>query len=192
MISLFTSSKSFVQRNQLFFWDKLLIKNGQYLTDKRSEFLAKTGLEYDKSEISEVRLKQYEIEEVAAGSTLVGPHRDDFIFKTSPLTPLLNSGEGKDISKYGSRGDQRMAVWWLKQKEIEYLTNDQETITKEQTSFNNQIPILLLDDIFSELDHKHREEVMKLVENYEGQVVMTTADEHLVPKRENWHTIVIQ
>ena len=155
------------QRNQLFFWDKLLIKNGQYLTDKRSEFLAKTGFEYDKSEISEVRLKQYEIEEVAAGSTLVGPHRDDFIFKTSPLTPLLNSGEGKDISKYGSRGEQRMAVWWLKQKEIEYLGGE---------------PVLLLDDIFSELDHRHREEVVKLVESYEGQVIMTTADEHLIPE----------
>jgi recombinational DNA repair ATPase RecF len=42
-----------------------------------------------------------------------------------------------------------------------------------------------LDDIFSELDHKHREDVVKLVEKQVeqgGQVIMTTADEHLVPQ----------
>ena len=143
------------QRSQLYFWDKLLIKNGEYITLKRGEYLA--GLaEYDKSVISEERLKQYEVEEVAAATTLVGPHRDD-------LTINLNN---RDVSKYGSRGEQRMAVLGLKRKEIEYLGGN---------------PVLLLDDIFSELDHKHREEVMDLVKNYSGQVIMTTADRHLLP-----------
>ena len=142
------------QRSQLFFWDKLLIKNGEYITLKRGEYLE--GLaEYDKSVISEARLKQYEVEEVAAAATLVGPHRDDFIIN-------LN---GRDVSKYGSRGEQRMAVLGLKRKEIEYLGGS---------------PLLLLDDIFSELDHKHREEVQKIVKDYAGQVIMTTADEHLL------------
>ncbi len=177
-------------RNQLFFWDRLLVKDGQYLTDKRAEFLATTGFSYDKSEISEARLAQYAASEVAAGSTLVGPHRDDFIFKTSPLTPLLNSGEGRDVSKFGSRGEQRMAVWWLKQKEIEYLTNNQETDSKKQTIPNKQFPILLLDDIFSELDHKHREEVIEFVGKYPGQVIMTSADEHMVPEMDN--TLIIK
>jgi len=156
-------------RSQLFFWDKLLIKNGEYLTMKRGEYLE--GLvEYDKSVISEARLKQYEVEEVAAATTLVGPHRDDFVImvNTSPLHPSPNLGEGniRDVSKYGSRGEQRMAVLGLKRREIEYLGGN---------------PILLLDDIFSELDHKHREEVIKLVRDYPGQVIMTSADEHLVP-----------
>ena len=151
-------------RNQLFFWDKLLIKNGQYLTDKRAEFLSVTGFEYDKSEISEARLKQYEVEEVAAGNTLVGPHRDEFV--------LIRNG--RDMSKYGSRGEQRMAVWWLKQKEIEYLGGN---------------PVLLLDDIFSELDHKHRDEVIELIKTYGGQVIMTSADEHLVPMQKDWNII---
>lgn len=143
-------------RKQLFFWDKLLIKNGGYITQKRGEYLQ--GLaEYDKSVISELRLKQYEVEEVAAGSTLVGPHRDDFIIIF----------DGRDVSKYGSRGEQRMMVWKLKQKEIGYLGGN---------------PVLLLDDIFSELDHKHRKEVMKLAKNYGGQVIMTSADEHLIPE----------
>ena len=152
------------ERRQLYFWDKLLIKNGEYLTMKRGEYLGNLGDGesrvyrgiYDKSIISESRLTQYETEEVASATTLVGPHRDDFQI-------LMRD---KDISKYGSRGQQRMAVLWLKQGEIKYLGGE---------------PILLLDDIFSELDYPHREEVMKMVTTYEGQVVATTADEHLLP-----------
>ena len=157
-------------RNQLFFWDRLLLKNGEYITQKREEYLdglsrsleATFSTEYDKSVISEARLKQYEVEEVAAGSTLVGPHRDDFVVKL----------KDRDVSKYGSRGEQRMAVLWLKLGERDYLTD-------------GTLPVLLLDDIFSELDHAHREEVTDLVEEQRsggGQVIMTTTDEHLVPK----------
>lgn len=147
--------ENLAHRSQLYFWDKLLIKNGEYITLARGGYL--TGLaEYDKSVISETRLAQYEMEEVAAATTLVGPHRDDFIVN-------LN---GRDVSKFGSRGEQRMAVLGLKRKEIEYLGGN---------------PLLLLDDIFSELDHRHREEVMKLVKNYSGQVIITTTDRRLLP-----------
>lgn len=149
-------------RHQLYFWDKLVIKNGNYLTEAREKYLQGLGdkehtASYDKSEISEFRLKQYEMEEVAAGSTLVGPHRDDF---------WVNYNDN-DLSKYGSRGEQRMAVLWLKRGEIDFLTTE------------NRLPLLLLDDIFSELDAKHREEVEKMVEelvNKGGQVIMTTAE----------------
>lgn len=153
--------ENLAQRSQLYFWDKLLIKNGEYITLKRGEYL--TGLaEYDKSIISETRLAQYEMEEVAAATTLVGPHRDDFIIKIQDSRSKVQ----KDVSKFGSRGEQRMVVLGLKRKEIEYLGGN---------------PLLLLDDIFSELDHKHREEVMNLAKNYSGQVIMTTADRHLLP-----------
>ena len=94
----------------------------------------------------------------------MGPHRDDFV---------LMAG-GRDVSKYGSRGEQRMTVLGLKRREIEYLGGS---------------PILLLDDIFSELDHKHREEVMKLAENYGGQAVITSADEHLIPGEKDFKVI---
>src|SRR3972149_8588787 len=78
-------------RPQLMFWDRLLIKNGDYISSARQNFIDFTNstppldnqsfsLEYDKSAISEVRLEQYAEEEVAAATTLVGPHRDDFIF----------------------------------------------------------------------------------------------------------------
>ena len=59
-----------------------------------------------------------------------------------------------------------MSVLKLKQREIEYLGGQ---------------PVLLLDDIFSELDHVHREEVMKMVKDYPGQVVMTAVDQNLAP-----------
>jgi DNA replication and repair protein RecF len=155
--------ENLAQRHQLFFWDRLIINNGDYITQARAKYL--TGLNskkyeiiYDKSIVSETRLKQYELEEVAAGTTLVGPHRDDFV--------LLN--ETRDISKFGSRGEQRMAMLWLKQGEIVALSE-------------NGLPILLLDDIFSELDHKHREEVLQMIMTHQlagGQTIMTSAEEN--------------
>ena len=155
-------------RSQLYFWDKLLIKNGDYITLKRGEYLQNLSGDYsaayDKSIITEDRLKQYEVEEVAAATTLVGPHRDDFLI----------SFNGRDVSKYGSRGEQRMAILWLKQGEIKFLGDD---------------PILLLDDIFSELDHKHREAVSGLVRDYPGQVIATTADEHLLSEMKEYQII---
>lgn len=154
------------QRSQLYFWDKLLIKNGEYITLARAGYLNSLSgtyeVRYDSSVISETRLKQYESEEVAAAVTLVGPHRDDFVVN-------LN---GRDVSKFGSRGEQRMAVLWLKQGELHYLNTEEK-------------PALLLDDIFSELDHKHRQVVTELVVAHAGsggQVVMTSADPHLLPE----------
>lgn len=163
-------------RNQLFFWDRLLIKNGDYITQAREAYLADLAngayqAEYDKSIISEMRLKQYEQEEVAAATTLVGPHRDDFVVN-------FNS---RDVSKFGSRGEQRMAVLWLKQGELKYLDLDSK-------------PALLLDDIFSELDHKHREEVSRLVDQHRqagGQVILTAADPHLLPVGQEWKQILL-
>lgn len=158
-----------IGRNQLLFWDKLLIKNGALITDKRAEFIEFINnyhlssmiysLEYDKSVISEARLAQYTQEEVAAGVTLVGPHRDDLKF-------LLSE---RNLSLFGSRGEQRMAILWLKLAELNFVT--------EKTG---ERPLLLLDDIFSELDHQHRDLVLKVIP--EQQTIMTTTDLHLIEK----------
>lgn len=175
------------ERGQLFFWDRLLIKNGNYLTDKRAEFvnyLSAQDIEgemrfrciYDKSEISEARILQYEAAEVAAATTLVGPHRDDLWIE---MQDADQENHFVDVSKYGSRGEQRMAILWLKKGEFNYLNIEEDC------------PILLLDDIFSELDHRHRiivESVAEYVIKNGGQVIMTTADEHMVPK-EGWKVI---
>lgn len=157
-----------ISRSQLMFWNQLLIKAGNYMTQKREEFIdfvniqpglndMKFHLEYDRSVISDGRLEQYSEEEVAAGTTLVGPHRDDFSFKESH----------RDLASYGSRGEQRMSVLWLKMSELNFI--------EEKTS---EKPTLLLDDIFSELDHEHRDIVMKLAKSQ--QTIITTADEHFI------------
>jgi DNA replication and repair protein RecF len=163
------------RRAHLMFWDSLVIKNGNYLSDRRREFFDfMNGLSgfgsglyeffYDRSEISMNRLEQYANEEVAAGVTLVGPHRDDFVVKQKMKDDFWG-----DVSKFGSRGEQRMAVLWLKFGEIEYIERKLGVR-----------PILLLDDIFSELDAKHRNIVMEIVGKQ--QTIMTSAEASMVPE----------
>jgi len=154
-------------RYSLTFWDGLLIKHGQIIQDKRreltdyinslfekSELFKKLKIVYDLSVISESRLAQYTDAEVAVGYTLVGPHKDDLIIKEGT----------RDLSIYGSRGEQRMAVLALKMGEIYYL---EEKGKKKAT--------LLLDDIFSELDEEHKKEVLRVMAG--RQVIVTTAGE---------------
>lgn len=174
-------------RQQLYFWDKTLIKNGNYISTKRDElinFINSSGdldsnsflLNYDKSAISEERLEQYKNEEVAAATTLVGPHRDDFIFKQKKINKNIKKDSGDseelDLAKYGSRGEQRMGILWLKIAELAFI---------EEKS--GEKPTLILDDIFSELDHNHRKVVMKIANNQ--QTVITTADPHFVEEFKN-------
>jgi len=155
-------------RSGLLFWNQLLIKNGDVISNARRNLieyinnLNKCKLEYDPSSISESRLEQYKDAEVASATTLVGPHRDDFIFLK----------DGRNIASFGSRGQQRMEVLYLKLAELSYIEHKTEVK-----------PILLLDDIFSELDHKHREIVMEAVVNH--QVIITSADEHNLPEITN-------
>lgn len=159
-------------RSILFFWDKLLIENGEVLTQKREEFInfvnvqpdyfGKLRLTYDKSVISPQRLENYAEEEVAAGMTLVGPHRDNFLVSIEE-----ESGKSRDLSIFGSRGEQRTAIFSLKLAELDFVI--QKTGKK---------PILLLDDIFSELDQKHRERLLEVIPRQ--QTIITTTDLHLV------------
>jgi len=170
---LFRIREEGLSRNQLLFWNQLLIKNGDYISGKRGELIdfinsekelnnTKFEISYDKSSISEGRLKEYADEEIAAGTTLVGPHRDDFAFRIQTLKK-----EKRDLATYGSRGEQRMGILWLKLRELAFI----EEKTKEK-------PTLLLDDIFSELDQEHREVVLSVVDNQ--QTIITTADEHFI------------
>ncbi len=172
-----------INRSQLVFWDKLLIRDGSLITDKRAEFINFVNnfhllfppmgkmrlhfhIDYDKSVISEARLNQYTNEEVASATTLVGPHRDDFsisIFEKE----ISQTEHGRDLSAFGSRGEQRLAILWLKLAELEFVA-----------SKTDSRPILLLDDIFSELDHEHRELVLKVIP--QQQTIITTTDLHLV------------
>lgn len=180
---LFRIREEGLSRGQLLFWDKLLIRNGDYISQARESFIDFTNsqaplddqsfvVEYDKSAISQTRLEQYGEEEIAAGTTLVGPHRDDFGVR------IKGKQKARDLARFGSRGEQRMGVLWLKLAELEFV--EEKTVER---------PTLLLDDIFSELDHEHRKIVVKAAKNQ--QTIITTADPHFVENLKGIETIEI-
>lgn len=92
------------------------------------------------------------------GMTLIGPHRDDFLF-------LLDN---KDLNIYGSQGQIRAAILALKLAEV--------LIFKEK---DGDYPILLLDDIFSELDIEKRNKLVKYILE-DVQTIITTTDINLI------------
>lgn len=94
-------------------------------------------------------------------ASLVGPHRDDFEF-------YLNDN---NLKQYGSQGQQRIAVLSIKLAEI--------SIFKEYTGTT---PILLLDDIFSELDTRKKNNLLKYIKN-SIQTIITTTDLATINKR---------
>ncbi len=157
-----------------YYWDELLIKNGQLMMQKREELIEFINarqkdffpfvLLYDKSEISRERLDQYKTAEVGAGVTLVGPHRDDIKIEIKN-----NVDELIDARYFASRGQQRLIVLELKLAQIAFL--------EERTKVE---PLLLLDDIFSELDHANRHQLLQVIPKQ--QTIMTTTDLHLVEK----------
>ena len=87
-------------------------------------------------------------------STTIGPHKDDFEFYLYD----------KNLKYYGSQGQQRIAVLALKLSEIEIFKKYKETT-----------PILLLDDIFSELDDKKKNNLLKYIDK-NIQTIITTTD----------------
>ncbi len=92
--------------------------------------------------------------ELQQGNTLYGPHRDDFSFYL----------EEDDVKIFSSQGGQRLAIIAFKLAEI--------PIFKEKTG---ESPILLLDDIFSEIDAKKRNRLMNYIKN-DVQTIITATD----------------
>ncbi len=98
----------------------------------------------------ENQLFMEEDRDIFLGTTTVGPHRDDLSFVT----------EGKDLRKFGSQGQKRTAALSLKMAEIDIV----ESTTGEK-------PVLLLDDVLSELDRNRQN---YLLENIKGiQTIIT-------------------
>ena len=130
--------------NKLWPWNKSLVKYSQLIQTKRQELIeffnqiqrskqTSIRLEFKKSPVSQELINKADNlkREVEAAASLWGPHRDDFIFQWS----------GQPLSRFGSRGQQRLAFF-------EFFINQKDWLIK----FKKQRPILLLDDIFSELD----------------------------------------
>ena len=112
-------------------------------------------LSYDMSESID-RERQTEFRR---GVTLVGPHRDDLIVRI----------DDNPIGAYGSRGQQRLAVIALKLAETDLMT-----------SAGADTPVLLLDDVFSELDAVHRGLLASSIAGSQMQTIVTTTDEKVV------------
>lgn len=158
-----------LNKNVLSYWNLLIVKHGQLIQQRRREFIdffqavdfpLKFTMKYLPSVISEEKLSQYQSKEIIVGHTLVGPHKDDFDIKYQAV-------KNESLMSYGSRGQQRMGVLWLKMAELEFIQ-----------SKTHQQPVLLLDDIFSELDDQAQEMVVALLK--QGQVVVTMTKLELI------------
>jgi len=166
-------------KTELFYWDQSLVKNAEIVDEYRQKFIRsanqffsnhtnpeiqKLFLSYHPSSISQERLDQNYQQELISGYTLSGPHRDDFSVNNN-----IFSAQDKNLAFWGSRGQQRLAVLAIRLAQINFL---EEIYTQK--------PILLLDDIFSELDPEHQNLVISICQKY--QTIITSADDFLIPK----------
>ncbi len=126
-----------------------------------SKFTSQNKLEAIKNELSK-KIKNNFQKEVSAGVTLYGPHREDFVFLTN----------GSDLASFGSRGQQRLASFCYKIAQKNLIE-----------SYTDKKPILLLDDIFSELDSNIRKNVCNYLSSFDGQVVLTSLSENEIDKK---------
>ena len=113
-------------------------------------------------EIFADRLEETSKKEDLAGVTLVGPHRDDWYF----------GQHGTNLNTYGSRGELRMAI-------IDILIELSELITKNQ----EPAPVLLLDDISSELDKDNVHFLFEEKIPDDQQAIITTTEISNIPEQ---------
>ena len=189
-------NKTVIQRNKLLkdmdyntslkdtlpMWDEQLLKYGTELIIMRSEFIKElnpliagihAGLSGGKETLSiayepnvtaenfREQLAKNQFQEIKQRQTLTGPHRDDLNF-------IVN---GTDIRRFGSQGQQRTAALSLKLAEIELV----KKIVKDY-------PVLLLDDVLSELDSKRQEHLLSEIIHIQTLITCTGLDEFVNSK----------
>ena len=106
------------------------------------------------------RLDETAEKEAWNGTTLVGPHRDDLVFRIG----------ARDLTTFASRGQQRTAILALKLAELDLLT-----------VLDGRPPLLLLDDVFSELDPLRRGHLVRRIADLPQALVTTTVPDDLDP-----------
>jgi len=176
-------------RDELRFWDETFLESGAAMVAERHRLLAAlarplstahaeiapeeaggTGLtlRYETNAPLQAgesprdalarRLRETAEKEIWNGSTLVGPHRDDVVFEL----------DGRDLAGFASRGQQRTAILAYKLAEMAVLTE-----------LDGRPPLLLLDDVFSELDPARRGHLVRRIAELPQAFVTTTALEDL-------------
>jgi DNA replication and repair protein RecF len=162
------------KQDELEFWDGKLTETGSQIIVRREEVIKffnkelsrdyekisgkaqKLNLRYKASVEAERfgdQLSAAREREIEQSTTLYGPHRDDFLFVL----------EHREVASFASRGEFRSVILALKMAEILYLEHKM-----------GEKPVLLLDDIFSELDASRRQHLAKIVEGQ--QTIITTTD----------------
>lgn len=174
--------------SELRFWDSTLVEEGSRIVDWRREMLLKLKpslagghreiapdepaleLQYQtnaepaagestRQAISR-RLAETAQKELWNGVTLVGPHRDDVVFRAGD----------RDLASYASRGQQRTAILAFKLAQLD-LVNEVLGVS----------PLLLLDDVFSELDPERRAHLVRRIGELPQAFVTTTTTDDLDP-----------
>lgn len=168
--------------SQLDVWDRELAINGLQLIEDRhaavaaidssfSALAVELGLRDDptltyrtvKDAADEAafveRLREKRDDDLARGFTTFGPHRDEFVFKQA----------GHEVRTYGSQGQQRLTLLALLLAECDAIT-----------AITDRRPLVLLDDVMSELDATRRALLVERAGDF-GQVVITTTEAEHVP-----------
>jgi DNA replication and repair protein RecF len=194
-VSMATYARTLVQRNNLLrrireeaaardelrFWDETLVTEGGRIVSWRTQTLSMlaqpladahreiapgegrlavttvTNAAAETGETAEDALRRRLVEtaekEIWNGATLIGPHRDDIAFQL----------DGRDLAGYASRGQQRTAILAWKLAQLDLLTDT-----------TGDPPLLLLDDVFSELDPQRRAHLVRRISGLPQAFVTTT------------------
>lgn len=164
-------------RDTLAIWDSQLVSFGSKIIERRKLFTDQLNeIIYDihnklsggkediyvsyepdvSAESFEARLKANQERDIKLKQTTAGPHRDDFSFMNNDI----------DIRRFGSQGQQRTAALSLKLSEIELV----KKITKDT-------PILLLDDVLSELDSNRQNYLLNSIGDIQTIITCTGLEE---------------
>lgn len=167
--------------NQLDFWDQELLEHGSYIIAQRQLLVAELNdlaqpihqqltAEQEKLRVAYLpstgvtdfgdKLRDVREKEIAQGMSLIGPHRDDLAFFIGDV----------NMNVYSSRGQQRTIALSLKLAEARLMLSN-----------TGDEPILLLDDMLSELDSIRRHQVLESVASYQQVVITNTDLDHFDP-----------
>jgi len=170
------------RENELEIWDGKLAEYASFIMEKREEYInsvnrylpahyenlsgkkQKLEIIYKPSfPVSEgwagllTRLTESRSRDILARVTSIGPHRDDIAFTL----------DGRNVIEFASRGEFRTVILALKLAEVDFLT--------EKTG---EKPVLLLDDVFSELDESRRD-LLSQIFTHQQTIVTTTDLDHV-------------
>jgi len=147
-----------------------------YSSDITGEIIPKnseTGLDELRSLTDKILLQKFN-EEIKRAVTLVGPQRDEYVFKLSKLEN--EEPVSFDLKNFASQGEHKTFLLALKLSEYDFLKNSKSTS-----------PVLLLDDILSELDEERVSMIISHLKDY-GQIFLTTTDKDYLERLKTFYT----